>query len=231
MLKRFLAAIGLSATTAAASASPPYAPYADDAANSIYNMLFCDLPALFEPEAAGVPARWKATLQAEPADRETLRALAENAGHDGRVRALAYRRLRVSGATVPRGVLLGVITEVGLPQGLDTLAAFSEGGVRYLNFSGKMVFVEGAVPQTRELLPRLFAAAQVAVDTLKPLAAARRAPPANGFIRFTFLTSDGMYFGEGPIEAMASDGMGGPIVRYATELMQTVVGMDLHKAD
>lgn len=231
MFKRFMAAIGLGATTAAAPASPPYAPYGDDAANSIYNMLFCDIPALFDPPAAGVPAQWKATLQAEPADREALRALAENAAHDGRIRTLAYRRLRESGAAVPRGVLLGVITEVGLPGGLDALAAFSDGGVRYLNFSGKMVFVEGAAPQTRESLPRLFDAARVAVATLKPSTAQRRAPPANGIIRFTFLTADGPYFGEGPIDAMASDAMGGPIVRHATELMQAVVSMGLHKAD
>jgi hypothetical protein len=222
MLKRLLAVIGLS-TAAAAAANPPYAPYQDAATNSIYNLLFCDDPALFRSNSGERSAPWKTTLETEPPDITRLQALAQDLKVDGRIRALAYSRLRKAGVQVPRGVLLGVITEVALPNGLDTLAAFSEGGVRYINFTGKMLFVEGSIPQTQALLPKLFSASQVAVGRLKPHPAARWAPPATGLIRFTFIASDGLYFGEGPLSAMQSDAMGGPIVRYATELMQAVV--------
>lgn len=222
MLKRFFAALGLTAATAAV-ASPPYAPYADDAANDIYNLLFCDDPAAYQAKGSEQSTGWQALLSAEVPDEAALRALAMDSRQEGRIRALAYARLRAAGREVPRGVLLGVITEVALPGGLDTLAAFSEGGVRYINQSGKMVFVEGQIEQTREALPRLFAAAQSAVDRLKPLTGTRWAPPPKGSVRFTFLTSEGLYLGQGPTRAMQQDPMGSAILTPATELLLVMV--------
>jgi hypothetical protein len=72
------------------------------------------------------------TLLAEPPDKAALRKIAEDQANEGRVRALAYNRLRAAGEKVAPKKLLGVIIEVPLQQGLDVLAAFSEGGIRYL---------------------------------------------------------------------------------------------------
>jgi hypothetical protein len=74
-------------------------------------------------------------------------------------------RQREFGKDVPPKTLLGVIVEVSLAGGLDTLAAFSEGGVRYVNQSGKLVVIEAAA----SMLPTvkdIFVAAEPVVARL-----------------------------------------------------------------
>jgi hypothetical protein len=39
----------------------------------------------------------------------------------------------------------------------------------------------------------------------------------------TFLVSDGLYFGEGPFNALQKDPMGGPVLAKATQLVQRAV--------
>lgn len=222
MLKRLIFALGLSAT-AAATAAPPYSPYRDAAADAIYNLLFCDDLSAFLANGTHSPAPWKELLADKGPDLGQLRALALDPSQEGRVRSLAFSRLRSLGQDVPKRVLLGVITEVGLDGGLDTLAAFSEGGVRYINQSAKMLFVEGSIDETREILPKLFATAQEAVNRLQPLSGPRWAPPAKDMVRFTFLTSEGLYLGQGALSDMQQDPMGAPILAAATELLASMV--------
>ncbi|EAQ76287.1 hypothetical protein WH5701_15811 [Synechococcus sp. WH 5701] len=52
---------------------------------------------------------------------------------------------------------------------------------------------------------------------------ARRAPPEDDNIRLTFLVSDGLYFGEGPMTVMQREPLAAPILQTATELLQAVV--------
>jgi hypothetical protein len=153
MRKLIAAALGLGAAAASnAIASPPYAPYSNSATNEIYNLLFCDEPGAFKPRGGSNPADWQMAVLSEPVDSSALRTIAADTSREGRVRYLAYARLRQLGEAVPAKVLLGVIVEVPLADSLDVLAAFSEGGVRYLNQSGKLVVFEGAEPL--ELLVR-----------------------------------------------------------------------------
>ena len=75
------------------------------------------------------------------------------------------------------------------------------------------------------LVDGLFAASQPVVDKIGPWKDARRAPPARGNIRLTFLVSDGLYFGEGPFNVMQREQMAAPVIHRATELLQAVVAM------
>jgi hypothetical protein len=224
MLRKLLAAVGLGAGTAGVLAQPPYAPYQSSEANEIYNLLFCDDPAAFKPRPGQTPVPWQATLFSEPNDRSALLALATEASQEGRVRYLAYAKLRELGQPVPPKVLLGVIVEVPLAGGLDVLAAFSEGGVRYVNQTGKLAVFEG-VAALQPFVQRLFAASEPVVSRIGPWAQPRRAPPNHGAVRLTFLVSDGLYFGEGPMSTMQREAMAGPVIQRATELLQTVVPM------
>ena len=111
-----------------------YKPYANPAINFLYNLLFCDDLCLFKKnEGAKAADIWGALLAEQP-DRTALRKIADDEANEGRVRAIAYNRLRTIGEAAPLKKLLGVIAEVALQGGLDVLAAFSEGGVRYLKF-------------------------------------------------------------------------------------------------
>jgi hypothetical protein len=223
MLRRFLAAIGVGITGAVAFAAPPYAPYSEPAANGIYNLLFCDDEEAFRPSAGEALAPWQSTLFAANPSRGAIRTLANDSTAEGRVRALAFNRLRGLGESVPKRVLLGVVVEVGLDGGLDALAAFTDGGVRYVNQSGKMAFADGGLPQTKDLVRKLLVVSQAAVEQLTPSVRPRQAPPKRGNIRVTFLVSDGLYSGEGSAGAMQSNPLAGPIVEQATQLLLAVV--------
>jgi hypothetical protein len=219
MLGGWLALVGIG-LGGAADARPPYAPYADGATNAIYNLLFCDDRGAFvgKPEAP-----WKTTLAAEPADLPALRALADDTAQDGRVRYLAHARLRELRQPVPARILHGVIVEVPLPGGLDTLAAFSDGSVRYINHSGKMAIFEGVTLLDAQVRG-LFAAARPVVEQIGPWTGPRRPPPQGEDMRLTFLVSDGLYFGEGPMDVMAREERSATVVRKAVELFQAVIG-------
>lgn len=221
--RTLLAAVGLGAAmTAPALAAPSYAPYANAGIDAIYNLLFCDDANAFAAAAAGTAAHWQSTLFAKPADVATLERLAADDAQEGRIRYLAYGRLRALGRPVPPKVLLGVIVEVPLAGGLDTLAAFSEGGVRYINQTGKLAVLED-VPSVRPLVQRLFDAARPVVDHIGPWDKPRLAPPTASNVRLTFLVSDGLYFGQGPMNVMAKEPLAAPVIRSATELLQAVV--------
>jgi hypothetical protein len=119
-------------------------------------------------------------------------------------------------------VLLGVIVEVPLDGGLDVLAAYADGRVRYINQSGKIAIFEGGPPEVQASAKQLVAASTGLVSRIGPRDRARLPPPVAGHIRITFLVSDGLYFGEGSFKAMQADPMAGPIVRKATELLVLV---------
>ncbi|HMU65083.1 MAG: hypothetical protein U1E82_07460 [Nitrosomonas sp.] len=154
MLRKIFTKLGFGASTMTTS-EPPYTPYQSDAANEIYNLLFCDNLAAFKPKEGESATTWQTVLFAEPTDQAALLALANDATQEGRIRYMAYARLRSLEENVPAKVLLGVIVEVSLADGLDALAAYSDGGVRYINHSGELVFLEGSTelePHVKKLL-------------------------------------------------------------------------------
>jgi hypothetical protein len=206
----------------AAYAAGPYAPYAEKSPNQIYNLLFCDEWEAFKPRPGEALAPWQATLFSEPLAVKAVEALANDPKTEGRIRALAYNRLRKEGHSVPPKQLLGVIVEVPLEDGLDVLAAFSDGSVRYINQTGKLALFEG-VPSLRPAAAALLQASEAAVARLGPWDKPRLAPPEKGNIRLTFLVSDGLYFGEGSMADMGNDPLGGPVVQRATELLMLVI--------
>ena len=145
-----------------------YRPYSEPHLNFLYNLLFCDDIALFKNEGnVKGEGPWPALL-GEKVDLNALRAIAEDETNEGRVRAIAFNRLRATGETVPVKKLLGVIIEVPLQQGLDVLAAFSEGGVRYINQSGKVVIFEGGGHPAESVAKELIAVSQPLVNQCGP---------------------------------------------------------------
>ena len=197
---------------------PVHKPYADDAANAIYNLLFADTPDLFDKPDAPYPA-----LFASPLDQSAVARLAEDASIDARWRLLAFNRLRAEGRDVPSGELLGVIAEVALDEGLDTLAAYADGGVRYLNQAGGMVVIESEVAAVERPRRALFDAARDLVGHIGPWIGPRLAPPGVRRVRLSFLMADGLYFGEADMAAMAGDPMGAAVFNAAVALMSAVV--------
>ena len=154
-------------------------------------MLAVDADGLF----AGDPKRADRNLQLLPPPRlEALEKLAANETGESRVRAVAYHRLRAVKAKVPKGQLLGVIVEVPLEGGLDVLAVFADGRMRYLNHSGKIAVFESTPAAMTATQERLLKAAAAAIERIGPWDKPRLPPPKPGNARLSFLVSDGLVF-------------------------------------
>lgn len=224
MLRKLLSILGFATAALASTSHAAVAPYRQPEANAIYNLLFCDEPSLFAIQPGQTPPPWHSTLFDVHTRPEKVRALAEDVNEESRIRALAYNWLRTHNEPVPVGVVLGVVVEVPLEGGLDVLAAYADGRVRYINQSGKLAFFEGGPPGVEASAKELVSASTHLVSRIGPWDGARRPPPVKGNIRMTFLVSDGLYFGEGSFKAMEADPMAGPLVQKATQLLLLVVG-------
>ena len=200
---------------------PPYVPYQDEASNLVYNLLFCDDFSVFRPREGHLASPWT-VLFAEPADTFALLALAHDPRQEGRIRYLAFRRLRAIGHAVPSRQLLGTVVEVPLEAGLEVVAAYVEGGVRYINQTGRLAILEETAI-LRPVVRHLFAASNAAIERIVPWDKARRPPPQRGNARLTFLASDGLYLGEGPMARMQSEPLARPVLENAAALVHSIV--------
>ncbi len=118
MIGKFLKTLGIwLAVSAQANAIELPAPYKGDSINFMYNLLFCDEPSLFSKTNDGEATYWEEVLFLKPNEKD-IRELAENSGEESRVRVLAYNWLRANKKPLTKGVLLGVIIEVSLENGL-----------------------------------------------------------------------------------------------------------------
>lgn len=228
MFKKLFAALGMVAATngaAIAAGNGLHHPYELAHVNYMYNLLFCDDPELFANQTDKPDVGAWIVLAAEPPDGAALLKIARDEKQEGRLRALAYNRLRASGKTTSSKELLGVIVEVPLEGGLDVLAAFSEGGVRYLNQSGKILVIDGGNTPVAGLVKELMAVARPVVAKIGPWEEQRLPAPAFGNIRITFLVADGLYFGEGPAAILQQDAMAGPVLAKAMQLLQKATAL------
>ncbi|WP_223648952.1 hypothetical protein [Hymenobacter psoromatis] len=196
----------------------PYQPYRNESFNTIYNLLFCDDLALYKTDNQSTAYPWVALLADAP-DHPALRQVAHDTQLEARARLLAYRRLLALGDPEPTKELLGVVVEVGLPGGLDVLAAYPDGSARYLNQAEKLLVWDAATPDSTRLIEQLLAASRQVARQIGPWLEARRPYPPAGAVRLTFLMSDGLYFGEGPFEVLQADPLGGPVIAAATQLL------------
>ena len=200
-----------------ATHQPATGPYKDAATNQIYNLLFCDNPNLYKTTPLVYPFD---VLFADRSTPAALLKIATNPTAETRTRILAYNRLRSMGHKSDKKELLGVIVEVGLNEGLDVIAAFQDGTARYINYTGKMVVWETTTPASMKLTKELFSQSEPILSKIGPWNQPRRPNPAKGYARITFLVSDGLYFGEGPINVLFNDQMAGPALNTAGELMK-----------
>jgi hypothetical protein len=196
---------------------PRFQPYGSKRCNSIYNLLFGDHPGFVQDTTEPY-----AILRDRDADTAALRAIAEDGSQESRARMLACYRLRERRQPVGPGVLLGTIIEVGMNNGLDALAAYTDGSVRYINHSGKMAFFEGSGHPVEAQGQALLAVSRQVIEHIGPWTEARLPPPIAGMVRMTFLVSGGLYFGQGPLAEMLGDPMAIPILSAGHDLLEAV---------
>ncbi len=195
--------------------NPKFHPYRNDGLNHLYELLFCDNEAAYSNSG---PYPWP-VIFADPPDADALLQLASDTNQESRLRALAANKLRSIGGAAPKAELLGVIAEVGMEDGLDVLAAFSDGTARYLNHTEKAIIADAPTEATNTLISALWHHSISVVNKIGPWDKPRLEPPRKGMVRLSFLVSGQLYFGQAPMDVFFKDPMAGPVLDSATQLM------------
>lgn len=199
-----------------------FEPYRNDALNLIYSLLFCDDLNLFRDshqaqDAGADPWQLLFNPQTSAAD---LQKVVSDRTLESRMRLLAASRLRSMNVKPELKELLGVVIEVGLEDGLDTLAGYNDQTARYINFSEKMVIWEASDSSALPLFINLMDEGSKVVSRIGAWDKTRLPFPEAGTTRITFLMTDGIYFGQGPTNILFKDAMAAPVLNAGLELMK-----------
>jgi hypothetical protein len=197
-------------------------PYQGDSANGIYNLLFCDNLQLYSENLKKKNIYPWDILLSDTTDLKGLQKIAKDNTLESRVKLLAYYKLLSEGHKSESKDLLGVIVEVGLDEGLDVLASYKDGTARYINYTEKTIIWDAKDAQSNALTEDLFNNSLNIIKQIGPWDQPRRPAPGKGNLRISFLVSDGLYFGEGPMNALFGDPMAGPALNAALALMQYI---------
>jgi hypothetical protein len=227
MIRKILSIIGIGASASTLYAGALHKPYKEESTNLIYNLLFCDDIKLFKENTADTVQGPLRTLLADSLDLDGIAKLAKSNDSESRIKILAYRLLAKNNKRVPNKKLLGVIVEVQTNGGLDTLAIFEDGSVRYINYTEKMSIIEGVHKELKPNISQVFEVSQPIIEQIGPWNKDRLMAPQAGNIRLTFLCSDGLYFGEGPMNIMQNEPMAKPLIMAATMLLQKVTDLSI----
>jgi hypothetical protein len=200
--------------------------------------LFGDIPlprllGMFKPEALSVEP-WKTLRRASTAMNSgdtqaailALRSLLETPQLESRVILQAWHALRSLGEKPPEAIekqLLGVVVEVGMPKGLDLLAAYADRRARYCNFSGATIVWERPNDTLDASIDEVLLKGTEVVSKIGPWKGVRPPAPRDGQARINLLTPSGLHFGEGTMDQLGKDPMGGAVLASAIGLMQRLI--------
>jgi hypothetical protein len=137
----------------------------------------------------------------------------------------AYHFLKeLSAGPVKDVILFGVVVEVGMDEGLDLVAVYADHSARYYNYSGAGVIWERADHSIDQKIDDILLMGKDILKQIGPWNGMRPAAPANGDARINLLTSNGLHFGQGPVDALFSDPLGSKILYGMLDMMQTLSG-------
>ena len=195
-----------------------------------YDLLFCENAELYKKQIKQPPIYPWGVLLSDACDVEDLQLLISDPHTESRVKILAYRKLVLKGQKPSKKELLAVIVEVGHDKGTDVLASYRDGTARYINESGKIVVWDITDDRSDFLTSELFYESENILKQIGPWdQQQRQAPPAPGLARVTFLVSDGLYFGQAPMNDLFQDSLSTPALNAATLLMRHLTENTLHR--
>jgi hypothetical protein len=121
--------------------------------------------------------------------------------------------------------VLGVVVSVPVEHGHDVLAAYRDGSVRYINFSGAAVLVDDAPPTVGAAGRELLQQGRILVSRIGPWTEPQLPPLAQGDARLMMLTPSGPHFGQAPFSSLGSDPMARPVLDAAFHLLNEVLSV------
>jgi len=140
----------------------------------------------------------------------------------------AYHFLRALGVNAPPEKtkdVLGVVVEVGMQGGLDLVAAYADCHARYYNYSGAGVVWERPSDMLDACIVDLLRVGGPVAREIGLWEGIRPPAPQAGHARINVLAPSGLYFGQGPLDSLSKDHLGGPVLAAAFELMQKLIAL------
>lgn len=187
----------------------------------MYDLLFCESIELYKKQMKQPAIYPWGVLFSDACTNEDLQTLISDPHTESRVKILAYKKLVFRGQKPLKKQLLAVIVEIGREKGTDVLASYRDGTARYIDQSGKIIAWDVRDGRSDFLTSELFYESENIVKEIGPWDQQERlAPPGKGLARITFLVSDGLYFGQAPMNDLFHDSLSGPTLNAAVLLIQ-----------
>lgn len=196
------------------------APYRDTSLNICYNLLFCDDILLYKKHSETMDTYPWNILFSRHGDEKELHRIIDDDDAESRAKLLAYRILNRNKVSITAGIVLGVIVESALENGLDTLAIFKDHTTRYINFSEKSALWKTYDNCLDQKIDDLYKYSEIVVKNLDPWGKDRLPHPQKGNVRITFLVSNGIYTGESSAEAISCNEMSSTIFYLAHDILK-----------
>ena len=196
--------------------------------DDLYDSLFADDPDVFIKLKDHPAISW--IYENKTPTIEQLEVLAENQSVESRIRFLSLYTALQRGLKINKKVYLGTIMEVPVNRGYDVLAFYSDNRARYYNYSGKAIIYEGGRDTIDDAIERANSVSIQVCNRIGPWDKERLAKPNGNIWRFTFLISDGLYFGQGPLDALNNDEMAAAMIRSGAEVMKALTN-ETQKSD
>ncbi|HEX5870310.1 MAG TPA: hypothetical protein VFY65_07845 [Longimicrobium sp.] len=157
--------------------------------------------------------------------RESLEHVLAIPGLESRQYLQAWNALGSLGVAPPADQakrLYGVVIDVPVNQGLDTVAGYEDHSARYLNFSGAPIIWDAPGTAMDAHVDALLDAGRTLVQQIGPWEGPRPPLPP-GMARISLLTPSGLHFGQAPFQAFTGDPMAAPVIGAAMQLMQALI--------
>ena len=189
--------------------------------DELYDSLFADDPDVFIKLKDHPAISW--IYENKTPTLEELEVLAEDPSVESRIRFLSLYTALQGGIKINKKVYLGTIMEVPMNHGYDVLAFYSDKRARYYNYSGKTIIYEGGRSTIDNSIEKANSVSIQVCNQIGPWDKQRLAKPNGNIWRFTFLVSDGLYFGQGPLNSLNSDEMAAAMIRSGAEVMKALM--------
>jgi len=185
-----------------------------------------------EPWASFIQARKYIETKDKKSAIAIFQKITEMPSLESRHYLQAWHFLRQLGANPPADkakIVYGVVVEVGMKNGADTVAAYTDYSARYLNYSGAGVIWERPDHSLDADIKALLDAGQAVANQIGPWDQERPAAPQAEHVRLNMLTPSGLHFGYGGFETLAKEPMGKAIIDPATKLMLSLTELGKKK--